>query len=38
MTEQASDGNFIMGTSAQQMLNKSSLPVLCINPKELHIL
>lgn len=37
MTEQVSDGNFIMGTAAQQMLNKSSLPVLSINPKELHV-
>lgn len=37
MTEQASDGTFIMGTAAQQMLNKSTLPVLSINPKELRI-
>lgn len=37
MTEQVSDGNFIMGTSAQQMLNKSTLPILSINPKELHV-
>jgi nucleotide-binding universal stress UspA family protein len=38
MSEQAADGKFIMGTAAQQMLNKSSVPVLSINPKELHIL
>lgn len=37
MTEQASDGTFVMGTAAQQMLNKSTLPVLSINPKELHV-
>ena len=37
MTEQVADGNFIMGTAAQQMLNKSTLPVLSINPKELHV-
>ena len=37
MTEQAGDGNFIMGTAAQQMLNKSTIPVLSINPKELHV-
>lgn len=37
MTEQVSDGNFIMGTAAQQMLNKSTLPILSINPKELHV-
>ena len=37
MTEQISDGNFIMGTAAQQMLNKSILPILSINPKELHV-
>ncbi len=37
MTEQVSDANFILGTSAQEMLNKSSIPVLCINPKELHV-
>ena len=37
MTEQASDGTFIMGTAAQQMLNKSTLPVLSINPKELRV-
>ncbi len=37
MTEQVSDGNYIMGTAAQQMLNKASLPVLSINPKELHV-
>ena len=37
MTEQISDGNFIIGTAAQQMLNKSTLPVLSINPKELHV-
>lgn len=38
MSEQTGDGKFIMGTAAQQMLNKASLPVLSINPKELHIL
>ncbi len=37
MTEQVADGNFIMGTAAQQMLNKSPIPVLSINPKELHV-
>ncbi|MFC2104039.1 universal stress protein [Bacteroidota bacterium] len=37
MTEQVADGNFIMGTAAQQMLNKATLPVLNINPKELHV-
>lgn len=38
MSEQSADGKFIMGTAVQQMLNKASLPVLSINPKELHIL
>ena len=37
MTEQISDSNYIMGTAAQEMLNKSNLPVLSINPKELHV-
>ncbi len=37
MTEQVSDGNYIMGTAAQQMLNRASLPILSINPKELHL-
>ena len=37
MTEQVSDANFILGTAAQQILNKSSIPVLCVNPKELHV-
>jgi len=37
MTEQVADGNFIMGTAAQQILNKSAIPVLSINPKELHV-
>jgi hypothetical protein len=26
-----------MGTAAQEMLNRSTLPVLSINPKELHV-
>jgi nucleotide-binding universal stress UspA family protein len=37
MTEQVSDSNYIMGTAAQQILNKSEIPVLSINPKELHV-
>ena len=37
MTEQVSDSNFILGTAAQEMLNKSTIPVLSINPKELHV-
>ena len=37
MTEQVSDGNYIMGTAAQEILNKSTIPVLSINPKELHV-
>lgn len=37
MTEQVSDSNYIMGTAAQEMLNKSTIPVLCTNPKELHV-
>ena len=37
MSEQAADGKFIMGTAAQQMLNKSVLPVLSMQPKELHM-
>jgi len=37
MTEQVADGNYIMGTAAQEMLNKSTIPVLSINPKELHV-
>lgn len=37
MTEQVSDFNYIMGTAAQEMLNRSTLPVLSINPKELHV-
>lgn len=37
MTEQVSDSNFILGTAAQEMLNKSTIPVLCLNPKELHV-
>ena len=37
MTEQISDGNYILGTTAQEMLNISSVPVLSINPKELHV-
>lgn len=37
MTEQVSDANYILGTAAQGMLNKSSIPVLSINPKELHV-
>ena len=37
MTEQVSDSNFILGTAVQEMLNKSTIPVLSINPKELHV-
>jgi nucleotide-binding universal stress UspA family protein len=37
MTEQVSDANFILGTAAQEMLNKSSIPLLSINSKELHV-
>lgn len=37
MTEQVSDSNFILGTAAQEMLNKSTIPILSINPKELHV-
>lgn len=38
MTEQPKDlGNLVLGNYAQQMLNKSPIPVLCITPKELHI-
>jgi nucleotide-binding universal stress UspA family protein len=37
MTEQVSDANYIMGTAAQQILNRSKIPVLSINPKELHV-
>ena len=37
MTEQVSDGNYILGTAAQEILNKSTIPVLSINPKELHV-
>lgn len=37
MTEQVSDANFILGTAAQEMLNKSTIPILSINPKELHV-
>jgi len=37
MTEQVSDANYIMGTAAQQILNRSEVPVLSINPKELHV-
>jgi len=36
MTEQSVDiNNFVLGSYAQQMLNKSPIPVLCITPKEL---
>ncbi len=38
MTEQSQDvSNFVMGSYAQQMLNKANIPVLSTNPKELHI-
>lgn len=37
MTEQVSDGNYILGTAAQEMLNISTIPVLSINPKELNV-
>ncbi|HSH51722.1 MAG TPA: universal stress protein [Bacteroidales bacterium] len=38
MTEQSQDlSNFVMGSYAQQMLNKSDIPVMSTNPKELHI-
>jgi len=36
MTEQSIDiNNFVMGSYPQQILNKSSVPVLCITPKDL---
>lgn len=36
MTEQSLDlNNFVMGSYAQQMLNRSPIPVLCITPKDL---
>jgi nucleotide-binding universal stress UspA family protein len=38
MTEQSTDvSNFVMGSYAQQMLNKANIPVLSTNPRELHI-
>jgi len=38
MTEQSKDvSNFVMGSYAQQMLNKANIPVMSTNPKELHI-
>lgn len=38
MSEQTSAiSNFVLGNQAQQMINKSSIPVLCITPKEFHI-
>jgi len=37
MTEQISDANYMLGSAAQGMLNKSSIPILCIKPKELHV-
>ncbi|HAN18869.1 MAG: hypothetical protein A2X13_07780 [Bacteroidetes bacterium GWC2_33_15] len=38
MTEQVVDvSNFVLGSFAQQMLNKSPIPVICMNPKELHV-
>ena len=39
MTEQNDNlADFVLGTSAQQMLNKSPMPVLSITPKEIFIL
>ncbi len=39
MTEQSlSISNFVLGTYAQQMLNKSPIPVLSVTPKEIFIL
>jgi len=38
MTEQSVDvSNFILGSFAQQMLNKSAIPVMSMNPKELFV-
>lgn len=38
MTEQSVDvSNLILGSYAQQMLNKSSIPVMSMNPKELFV-
>lgn len=38
MTEQSeSFSNFVLGSYAQQMLNKSTIPVLSITPKEIHL-
>lgn len=38
MSEQTSNlSNFLLGNYAQQMLNKSTIPVLTITPRELHI-
>lgn len=38
MTEQSVDvSNFILGSYAQQMLNKSTIPVMSMNPKELFV-
>lgn len=37
MTEQVADGNYILGTAAQEMLNISTIPILSINPKELNV-
>ena len=38
MTEQSVDvSNFVLGSFAQQMLNKSTIPVVCMNPKELRV-
>lgn len=38
MTEQSVDvSNLVLGSYAQQMLNKSSIPVMSMNPKELFV-
>lgn len=38
MTEQSVEvSNLILGSYAQQMLNKSTIPVMSMNPKELHV-
>jgi nucleotide-binding universal stress UspA family protein len=39
MTEQNEDlADFVLGTMAQQMLNKSPIPVLTVTPKEIFIM
>ena len=39
MSEQSTDlSNFVLGSYAQQMLNKANVPVLIIHPKELFVM